>query len=96
MAMRYVLSSNEERFEADEFATREEAEGWLRDATKEQRAELDAQLRGVWLAWLERHGHMPTYFAVHEIEAHRTPAAPAAEMATCLCGSCRQRRERGE
>lgn len=45
----------------------DDAEGWD-DSTKEQREELEREVREVMSKWLDRHGLRPRFFNVKDIE----------------------------
>jgi len=46
------------------FLSGDHAEDWDM-STKEQRAELEREVRSVMAAWLDRHNLRPTFFNVH-------------------------------
>lgn len=118
----WMISSNQETFQSDEFFSREAAiaggtdyfdgepfyigklvppsppedrfgaEGWLDDvscqddysgdhaedwdaSTREQREELETEVRRVMAAWLDRHGLRPAFRNVLETERITPPAA---------------------
>ena len=51
------------------------AEDYLEGVTKEQRAELQAELTAVFAAWLKRHSlDDPGFFSVTDEETHTAPA----------------------
>lgn len=47
------------------------AEEWLTNVTEEQERELEQALNQVFEAWMDRHGHRPRWFDVHDIERHQ-------------------------
>jgi hypothetical protein len=61
--------------EAEDFAG-EFAEGWLHRVPKAEEAELGDMLTSAFVAWMEKHGHAPTFYGIGAVEEHAVEAQP--------------------